>query len=195
LGLPHKRVILSVGNLKPVKGFDLLIKAFKAVLTESRDKDLYLVIAGDGPLRRALERLISSLDLDEHVRLAGSVPNHELHLWYSAADIFCLASRHEGWPNVLLEALACGTPVVATAVGGIPEIIRSDTLGLLTRRSEEDLARTISRALRTSWQPSTLVRYAASRGWDHVAATHVKVLKSLYDPGTASADARTRLLA
>jgi len=194
LSLPHKRIILSVGSLKPVKGFDLLIKAFKTVLTESRDKDLYLVIAGDGPLRNTLQRLISSLDLDEHVHLAGSVPHHELGLWYSAADLFCLASRHEGWPNVLLEALACGTPVVATAVGGIPEIIRSDTFGLLTRRSVEDLARTIARALRMSWQPSTLVRYAASHGWDHVAAAHVKVLQSLYDPGTESADARTRLL-
>ncbi len=192
LGLARRRTFLSVGNLKPVKGFDLLVKAFARVLAESADKDLGLVIVGDGPARKPLERLISSLGLDAHVRLAGNVPNDALHVWYSAADVFCLASESEGWPNVVLEALACGTPVVAPAVGGIPEIIGSDSLGILAERTEADLARAMARALTTSWRPAALVSYAAAHDWDRVASTHVKVLKSHCESGR-EAVAATRI--
>ena len=89
-----------------------------------------------GKLQRELEQLIDSLGLGEHVYLAGAIPHQELYFWYSAADLFCLASSREGWPNVVLEALASGTPVVATDIWGIPEIICSDKLGILTKRSE-----------------------------------------------------------
>ena len=63
----------------------------------------------------------------------------ELCLWYNAADLFCLASEREGWPNVLFESLACGTPVVATKVGGIPEILRSEKLGILVERNVNEI--------------------------------------------------------
>ena len=169
LGLPPKQVILSVGHLTPNKGFDLLIKAMKILYTELDEKNLYLVIVGEGKYRRELERIISVLNLDQQVRLAGDIPHHELYRWYGAADLFCLASRQEGWPNVLLESLSCGTPVVATPVGGIPEIISSDKVGLLTERSEETIAKTISSALKRPWEPEALAQYTKEHTWSRVA--------------------------
>ena len=117
--------------------------------------------------RRALEQLVSSHSLNAHVFFAGSVPHQDLFLWYSAADLFCLASSREGWPNVLLEALACGTPVIATNVWGAPEIIPSEDIGLLTERDETAIAAKISLALNRSWVSGALVEYARRHTWDN----------------------------
>jgi glycosyltransferase involved in cell wall biosynthesis len=176
---PDKRVILSVGSLIPLKGFDLLIKALKILFEELQEKDLYLVIVGAGNSREALEHLVSSLDLNGHVRLAGVVPHDELRLWYSAADLFCLASSREGWPCVLLESLACGTPVVATAVGGVPEIISSDKLGLLTERDERKIAAAIRAALKKRWQSHDLIEYAGEHAWERTALAVRHVFESV----------------
>jgi len=171
LRLPHhKRILLSVGRLVPLKGFDLLIKALKLLFEERHEQDLYLVIVGEGSCRKELEHLIDTLGLCEHVSLVGAIPHQELYFWYSAADLFCLASSKEGWPNVVLEALASGTPVVATDVGGIPEIICSDRLGILTKRDERELAAGIAAALKKSWQSDALVQYARDQTWDSVAS-------------------------
>jgi len=172
LQLPlNKRILLSVGGLIPRKGFDLLIKALKLLFEEWHERDLYLVIVGEGSSRRELEQLIDSLGLGEHVYLAGAIPHQELYFWYSAADLFCLASSREGWPNVVLEALASGTPVVATDIWGIPEIICSDKLGILTKRSERDLAAGIAAALQKSWQSDAIVQYAREQTWERVASS------------------------
>ena len=150
LGLVGKKIILSVGGLVPRKGFDLLVKALRILLDERQGQELSLVIVGEGPSRKELEQMIAALNLGASVRLVGDVPHQELYCWYNAADLFCLASSREGWPNVLLESLACGTPVVATNVWGIPEIICSDSVGLLTKRDEREIAHTIACALRCS---------------------------------------------
>ena len=146
-----------------------MIKALKLLFEEWHERDLYLVIVGEGSSRRALEQLIDALGLGEHVYLAGAIPHQELYFWYSAADLFCLASSREGWPNVVLEALASGTPVVATDIWGIPEIICSDTLGILTKRSERDLAAGITAALQKSWQSEAIIQYAREQTWERVA--------------------------
>jgi glycosyltransferase involved in cell wall biosynthesis len=185
LGLPHKRVILSVGGLVARKRFDLLIQAFNLLSTEFHEHDLYLAIVGEGACRRELEALISALDLGQQVHLAGNIPHHELYLWYSAADLFCLASSREGWPNVLLESLACGTPVVATNVWGIPEVIPSDHLGLLTRPSAREIAQTIALALKRPWQPGTLRQYAGEHTWDRAACSVLRVFEALLEKGNA----------
>ncbi|PYV89735.1 MAG: glycosyltransferase [Acidobacteria bacterium] len=187
LGLPtDKKVILSVGHLIPLKGFDLLIKAFKILFEELHEKDLYLAIVGEGTSRRELERMISSLKLDRHVRLAGAIPHRELNLWYSAADLFCLASSREGWPNVLLESLACGTPVVATDVWGVPEIICSEQIGLLTKRSEREIAKTVSLALKKSWQSDAIIRYAREHTWEQVAVSVLTIFESVLESRSGS---------
>lgn len=180
LGLAEHRILLTVGHLTPVKGFDLLIRALNRLLEEGRyGSRLSLVIIGEGALRQRLEILVSSLGLKEHVRLVGAVPHELLYLWYSAADLFCLASSREGWPNVLLEALACGTPVVATAVGGIPEILCSEELGLLTERNERDVATTISLALTKPWRPETIIRYAREHTWEQVAGSVLRHFETI----------------
>ena len=179
LGLPNRRTVLSVGNLTDNKGFDLVIKSFRVLVDRFHENDVQLAIVGDGPYRSHLEKMISSLRLDGQVRMVGPVSHDKLHLWYSAADVFCLASSREGWPNVLLESLACGTPVVATAVGGIPEIISSDNVGLLTERDEAKIAEAIRAALKKSWRSDEIVAYAKRFTWQQTALAVLDVFDSV----------------
>jgi len=179
LGLPHERIILSVGGLIPRKGFDFLIRALKILSQDRGEKNLHLIIVGEGSSRGELMKLAASLNVAERVHLVGAIPHQELYLWYSAADLFCLASSREGWPNVVLEALACGTPVVATDVWGTPEIIRSDTVGFLTRRDEGAIAEKISHALRKSWLPGAIIRYAGAHTWERAALSLRRVFESV----------------
>lgn len=172
VGLPaERRVVLSVGHLTENKGFDLTVKAIQIMKERLDGERLLLVIIGEGVFRRPLESLIVSLKLQDCVRLVGDVPHQDLAPWYSAADVFCLASRKEGWPNVLLESLACGTPVVATAVGGIPEIIATDQVGVLVDRDEVSLARGLERALDRQWDKEAIGHYAAQYSWDRAASS------------------------
>ena len=183
-----KKIILSVGGLVPRKGFDFLIKAFYILMKEQQAQNMYLVLAGEGPARKELEQLVSSYGLNGRVHFAGDVAHEDLHLWYSAADLFCLASSREGWPNVILESLACGTPVVATDVWGIPEIIRSDNIGLLTKRNAQDIAGTLCLALEKKWQPNEIVQYARSQTWDITALSVLRVFREVLEkPGDKDA--------
>ena len=125
--------------------------------------------------------------------LAGAVPHEELYLWYSAADLFCLASSREGWPNVVLESLACGTPVVATAIWGTPEIIQSECVGLLTQRSEQDLAKQLSVALHKSWRHDEIVEYTRRHTWEGVAASVYDVFAGVVNRKTTAPADLTRL--
>ncbi len=133
LGLEDGPWLLSVGNLVELKRHELIIEALEAV---RRRHAARLIIVGDGPLRAHLLRRCVELGLQQAVRFIGAVPQAQLPLWYSAADLLVLASSREGWPNVLLEALACGTPVVASNVGGVPEIVRDDVCGLAVELSD-----------------------------------------------------------
>lgn len=113
-------IILFVGNLVPVKGIDVLLDACQRLALQGRRFHCYLV--GQGPLRSELSGRIQQYRLSERVTLVGPRPHAELPNWYRAANVFVLPSRSEGVPCVLLEASACGTPCVASRVGGIPEI-------------------------------------------------------------------------
>ena len=179
LKLSNKRVILSVGNLTHNKGFDLVIRAFHLLKNDSNRDPLYLVIVGEGGRKESLQVLINSLQLQKSVHLAGVVPQDRLFYWYSAADMLCLASEREGWPNVLLESLSCGTPVVATKVGGIPEIIRSKEVGILTDRTSESLASGMGKCLRQSWDSEVLRSYAGGHSWEKVAQSVIDVFESV----------------
>jgi glycosyltransferase involved in cell wall biosynthesis len=121
LGIPVEgKVLLWVGRMVPVKGLDVLLAACSVLRGRGVDFRLYLL--GDGPLRKALEPRVFASGLAGSVVFAGSRPNDQLPDWYRAADLTVLPSRSEGIPNVLRESLACGTPFVASRVGGIPEI-------------------------------------------------------------------------
>jgi glycosyltransferase involved in cell wall biosynthesis len=180
LKLPvHGTLVVSVGGLVPRKGFDLLIAAVGILRDQLGRGDVTLLIVGEGQHRPELERLIAQRGLCHSVYLVGSRAHEELFLWYSAADVFCLASSREGWPNVLLEALACGTPVVATDVWGVPEVIESDAVGLLSTRDERAIAVRLAEALERRWRPDVLRQYAEERTWDHVARQVIDVFQSV----------------
>ena len=120
-------------------------------------------------MRATIEATTARLGLQGRVIMAGARKNEELPAWYAAADIMCLASSKEGWANVLLESLACGTPVVATNVWGTPEVINSPELGVLVDRTPESIADGLERALNTSWNKERLVSYAGQHSWLDVA--------------------------
>lgn len=140
LGLPeHGRILLSVGHLIPRKGVLELLEAFARVY-HGCVEPVRLVFVGDGEQRRALGERAAALGVDHLVQLAGAVPHASLPRWYQAADLSILASHREGWPNVVLEALACGTPVLATRVWGTPEILEGCAAGRLTTPGVEGLS-------------------------------------------------------
>jgi glycosyltransferase involved in cell wall biosynthesis len=161
------RVVVSVGALIPRKGYHFLIPALAALVP--RYPNLRLYIVGEGEARAKLLALARGQGIDDRVSLTGSKPNEELKYWYSAADVSCLASSREGWANVLLESMACGTPVVASNVWGSPEVIVSPELGILVEQSTESIAEGLERALEKRWSRRTLIEHAQSRTWDVVA--------------------------
>lgn len=174
--LPEGKIIISVGSLAEVKNHKMLIFAFVKVSKALPQLKLYIV--GEGPLRPALEDQIRELRLQEKVSLVGARPNDELALWFSAADVSCLVSFREGWPNVLMESIACGTPVVATAVGGVPEILCSPKLGVLSEQNSESLTAALQFALTKEWDRNTLILHAKTRAWSHVAEEVEQYLSS-----------------
>jgi teichuronic acid biosynthesis glycosyltransferase TuaC len=168
LGIPaDAQVIVAVGALIPRKGYHFLIPAVAAILARSPRLRLYIV--GEGESRAKLLALAHEENAADRVFLVGSKPNEELKYWYSAADVSCLASSREGWANVLLESMACGTPVVATRVWGSPEVIVSPELGVLVDQSKQSIAEGLELALGKQWSRQTLIRYAESRTWEVVA--------------------------
>ncbi len=135
LGLvAHGRYLLSVGHLVERKGHHIAIEAL------ARLPDVNLIIVGTGPEEANLKKLAIRLGVNERVRWASSVPQPELKWWYSAADALTLCSSREGWANVLLEAMACGTPVIATDIWGTPEVVSAPEAGrLMLRRDAKSL--------------------------------------------------------
>lgn len=129
------RVLLSVGNLIELKGHHLVIDALASL------PGWTLLIVGEGPWRERLQRRAAAAGSADRVRLIGAVPQEELIDYYNAADILVLASSREGMANVLLEAAACGTPILATRVAGSAEVVREPEMGrLLPERSARAIA-------------------------------------------------------
>jgi len=169
LGLPlHARLLISVGALIRAKGHLTLVRAF-AKLASGYPKSM-LYILGEGPLRSELESLIRDLNLQDRVRLPGKRPNEELAQWFNAADVSLLISEREGWPNVITESLACGTPVVATRVGGVPEILHSAELGTVVDQTVDAVADGIEKALAKKWNREAISTQTRARTWNTVAA-------------------------
>lgn len=125
-----QKIILFVGSLEEVKGVMYLIDAFKK-LTSTSDMDVHLFMVGIGSLGTEIRTRINELSLQDKVTLVGEVAHQNLPLWMNAGDLLCLPSIREGMPNVVLEALGCRKPVVASRIGGIPDMITSEDLGRL----------------------------------------------------------------
>jgi len=154
-------VFCSVGLLIERKGHEYAIRAL------AEFESAHLLIAGAGPLRDSLEALARSLGLLRRVHFLGALPHEELPSLYSAADVMILATSREGWPNVVLEAMGCGTPVVATNIGGIPEIITSPMLGeIVDDRSGPGIAAGIHALLARRLDSDQIRAHAEAQSWD-----------------------------
>lgn len=168
LGLPtDKKIVISVGRLAEGKGHQDLIRALPR-LTE-RNVELF-IIGGVNPednFEHELRRLIRELGLG-NVHLVDKVAHEALPSWYAAADVFCLATRREGCPNVVLEALACGTPAVVTNVGAASELIKSGQNGYLVE-SVEELASSLDSALAHEWERHAVAASMEGWGWTSCA--------------------------
>ena len=164
LGLGSGPIFAAVGNLVPEKGHDLAMAATAAIPGAT------LLLVGEGPERERLSQLARGLGVSERILFLGERPQHELSVIYNAADALILASTREGWPNVVLEAIACGTPVVAAAVGGIPEVVVEPDGGLVVHeRSEGAFTEALARVIATPPERERLTRYAARFGWEETA--------------------------
>lgn len=163
-----RRVLLTVAGVYEGKGQHTVIEALPSVLAHHRNV-VYVMVGSPRPgdsYRRRLEEMIGRLGLRDHVYFAGPRPHAELPRWFSAAAVTVLATRSEGWPNVLLESLACGTPVVATRVGGTPEIVRDGQDGFLVPYGDGPaLAQALRAALGADWNRSALAQRARTFDW------------------------------
>lgn len=153
--------LLSVGYLIPRKGHDLIIEALPML------PDVRLLIAGDGPELANLTHLAKRLGVAGRVTFLGSLPQTELRNYYGAVDALVLASSREGWANVLLESMACGTPVVASDVWGTPEVVAAPEAGvLMPSRTPEGIAQAVN-VLRANYPDYGATRhYAEKFSWD-----------------------------
>jgi glycosyltransferase involved in cell wall biosynthesis len=153
--------LISVGHLIERKGHGLIIEAMPSL------PGFTLLIAGQGPERADLEALIARLGVGDRVRLIGARPHEELPELYGAADALILASSREGWANVLLEAMACGTPVVATPIWGNPEVVSKPEGGvLMNERSAAGIVEGVQRLFAEPPTREATRAYALPFSWD-----------------------------
>lgn len=167
LSLPADGALaVCVSRLSAEKGIDVLIDAVAHVRTPG----FLLVVVGDGPQRGMLEERARMLGVADRVLFAGDRPHDEVPQWVSAGDLCVLSSRKEGYPNAVVEALACGRPVVATDVGGVREILTSENLGLMVEpENPEAFGAAVDDALGRVWDTQAIETAGKARDWNAVA--------------------------
>lgn len=166
--------LISVGNLVDRKGHDIVIRALSEL-----DR-FELLIVGDGEERAALERLAVDAGVADRVHFLGHKSQQELPDLYNAADILVLASSREGWANVLLEAMACGTPVVASDVGGTPEVVAAAEAGrLMAERTPDALAAAVSQLFAAMPDRDATRAYAEKFSWDETTQGQVRMFRAV----------------
>jgi teichuronic acid biosynthesis glycosyltransferase TuaC len=166
--------LISVGHLVALKGHDLAIGALPFL------PDVTLLIAGSGVELGRLEALAKRLAVSDRVRFLGVLPQTELPDYYGAADALVLASSREGWANVLLESMACGTPVVASKVWGTPEVVAAPEAGvLINERSAQGVADAIN-VLRSSYPDRAATRrYAEGFSWEATTKGQINLFEKI----------------
>lgn len=166
--------LLTVGHLVPVKAQELIIAALPLLA------DVRLVVAGDGPNRGMLEALARELGVEARVQFLGAVPQAQLRGHYGNADALVLASSREGWANVLLESMACGTPVVASRVYGTPEVVAAPEAGvLMDERTPQGVADAINRLRAAYPDRAATRRYAERFSWDDTTAGQIALFQDI----------------
>lgn len=174
--------LVTVGHLVPVKAQELIIGALPLL------PGVRLVIAGDGPNRAMLENLTRELALEDRVTFLGAVSQQQLRVEYGNADAMVLASSREGWANVLLESMACGTPVVASRVYGTPEVVAAPEAGVLMHeRTPEGVAEGVNRLRANYPERAAVRRYAERFSWDDTTAGQLRLFRSILKQDAALA--------
>jgi glycosyltransferase involved in cell wall biosynthesis len=169
---PSARLLVSVGHLSKRKGFQRVISVMPRLLDDA--PELRLAVVGgpgaEGNIRAQLERMVDDLGLQDRVILVGARPPDEVALWLNAADVFVLASDHEGSPNVVWEALASGRPVVASRVGDVDRMV-PEFAGIVYDDPHDlnQLASSLAKALRSGWNEERIRAHGEAHGWDGVA--------------------------
>jgi teichuronic acid biosynthesis glycosyltransferase TuaC len=167
-------VIASVGLLIERKGHDLAISALPRI------PDATLLIVGSGPERAALEKLAERLGVRDRVRFMGTLEQKTLREIYNCADALILASSREGWANVLLEAMACGTPVLASSVWGTPEVVAAPAAGLLLKhRDVASIAEATAQLRNALPERAATRRYAEQFDWQSTTDGQFRIFKTL----------------
>lgn len=167
-----RKTILSVGNLIPLKGHHLVLEALLDL------PECELLIAGAGPEAFKLKQLVAQYSLENRVVFLGSINQADLQKYYSASDVLVLASESEGWANVLLESMACGTPVVATNVGGASEIVQTETVGVLVETRNAEFIRDGVKKILENYPSRIEVRqYAELFSWEETSSGQYELFK------------------
>ena len=177
--------LLSVGHLIPRKGHDLVISALADL------PGVTLLIAGDGPDRDSLAALAERKGVSQRTRFMGRIAPEDMPDLYGAADTLILASSREGWANVLLESMACGTPVVASNVWGTPEVVAAPEAGrLMSARTPEALAEAVKLLWANPPERAATRRYAERFSWDETTRGQIRLFRGILErpPGNAPQD-------
>ena len=176
LGIPDDtRLLVCVADIEAEKGQHILIEAL-ARLRANGEPSVQLVNIGNvqwgrATFQRQVEKRARELGVSDHIQMLGSKPQAELRVWYGAADVVVHPSFREGCPNVVREAQACGAPVVASRVGGVPELVTSEDLGLLVDAGDASgLADALGVALQRRWDRRAIARIGGQRTWATVGS-------------------------
>ena len=183
------RVLVSVGALVERKGFHRVLAVLPELVQEQPNLHFLIVGGGspEGNLEQALREQVAALGLQQQVHFLGPIAPDELRWPLSAADVFVLATRNEGWANVFLEAMACGLPVVTTAVGGNAEVVCLPELGDVVPFDDgAALRQALSRALARDWDRRAIRAHAENNGWNTRIAVLVEEFRQLVNAGAAA---------
>ena len=185
LGLPvGKKIIFSLAPLIERKGFSYLIDAMVHVV--KKDPSVMCYIGGSGPEEKILHKKIQQQGLQKNIFLLGFVPDKQVVLWMNSADIFVLPSLQEGNPTVMFECLGCGVPFIGTDVGGIAEIIQSDTYGYVCEPANANaLAQVLIAALERSWDRERISQFAQQFSWEAIGLELQVVYRQLIESSPA----------
>lgn len=168
-------VVVYVGRLSEEKSVTTLIEAAAAVISGGQSLDVYLV--GDGALKNDLISQAETLGVRENVTFVGKVGHDEVSLWMGAADFFCLPSLREGCPNVILEALGSGRPILATKVGAIPDVVSDDSGILFEPEDVDGLVKTLGTAINRGWSETVISHSVKGLSWEKAAEKYYHFYK------------------
>ena len=182
-------LVLFVGRLDTKKGIGELLVAFASLA--SRRPNLRLAYVGDGPGGEQLRSKARHLALEDRVILIGACPSQKVAQWLAAANVLALPSYNEGYPNVVIEALSCGRPVIATNVGGILELVNEKSGILIVPRDSRALAAAIEKAMDQSWDEH-FISEQFRRGWDEAADELLRICELALQQRTEKRQLRTK---